>query len=120
MQVRQIVGVDTYRLAASVFAGSAANKGERPLAGWLREYSGGFRTNSRMPATDTMKQQGLAFRSGVSGVRTAVCPHWGRIGITDIYSGSASAQTAVTFHVLLGDVLVIQPGAYAQTEYKVS
>ena len=120
MQVRQIVGVDTYRRAASVFAGSASNKGERPLAGWLRDFSGGFRTNSRMPATASTKQQGLAFRSGVSGVRTAVCPHWGRIGITDIYSGSASAQTAVTFHVLLGDVLIIQPSAYSQTEYKVS
>ena len=120
MQIHQIVGVDTYRKAASVFAGSASNKGERPLADYLRDHSGGFRTNSRMPATAATKQAGLAFRAGVSGIRTAVCPHWGRIGITDIYSGSASAQTAVTFHVLLGDVLVIQPGAYAETEYKVS
>ena len=118
--IRQIVGVATYRLAAGVFAGSASNKGERPLADYLRDQSGGFRTNSRMPAVDSTKQQGIAFRSGVSGVRTAVCPHWGRIGITDVYSGSAKAETAVTFHVLLGDVLVIQPGAYARTEYKVS
>ena len=120
MQVRQIVGVDTYRLAASVFAGSAANKGERPLADYLRDHSGGFRTNSRMPATASMKQAGLAFRAGVSGIRTAVCPHWGRIGITDVYTGAAKAETSVTFHVLLGDVLVVQPAAYAQTEYKVS
>ena len=118
--IRQIVGVATYRLAAGVFAGSASNKGERPLADYLRDQSGGFRTNSRMPAVDSTKQAGVAFRSGVSGVRTAVCPHWGRIGITDVYSGSAKAETAVTFHVILGDVLVIQPGAYARTEYKVS
>lgn len=118
--IRQVVGVDTYRLAAGSFAGSAANKGERPLADYLRDNSGGFRTNSRMPATAATKQQGLAFRAGVTGMRTAVAPHWGRISITDVYSGSAKAQTAVTFHVLLGDVLVIQPGAYAQTEYKVS
>ena len=118
--VRQIVGVDTYRLAASQTSGSAANKGEVTLASWLASESGGFRTNSRMPATASMKQQGLAFRSGVSGVRTAVCPHWGRIGITDIYSGSAASQTAVTFHVLLGDTLVVQPAAYSQVEFKVS
>ena len=118
--IRQIVGPDTYRLAAGETSGSAANRGEVTLASWLARESGGFRTNSRMPATASMKQQGLAFRSGVSGVRTAVCPHWGRIGITDIYSGSASAQTAVTFHVLLGDVLVVQDGAYSQTEFKVS
>ena len=120
MQVRQIVGVDTYRKAAGVFAGSASNKGERPLADYLRDHSGGFRTNSRMPATASTKQKGLAFRSGVSGIRTAVCPHWGRIGISDVYTGAAKAETSVTFHVLLGDVLVIQPGAYAETEYKVS
>ena len=118
--IRQIVGVATYRLAAGVFAGSASNKGERPLADYLRDQSGGFRTNSRMPAVDSTKQAGIAFRSGVSGVRTAVCPHWGRIAITDVYSGSAKAETAVTFHVILGNVLVIQPGAYAETEYKVS
>ena len=118
--IRQIVGVDTYRLAAGVFAGSASNKGERPLADYLRDHSGGFRTNSRMPATASTKQSGLAFRSGVSGIRTAVCPHWGRIGISDVYTGAAKAETSVTFHVLLGDVLIIQPGAYAKTEYKVS
>ena len=119
-QIRQIVGVATYQLAAKVFAGSASNKGERPLADYLRDHSGGFRTNSRMPATASTKQGGLAFRSGVSGIRTAVCPHWGRIGITDVYTGAAKAETSVTFHVLLGDVLVIQPSAYAVTEYKVS
>ena len=118
--IRQIVGVDTYRLAAGVFAGSAANKGERPLADYLRDNSGGFRTNSRMPAVASTKQRGLAFRAGVSGIRTAVCPHWGRIGISDVYTGAASAQTSVTFHVLLGDVLIIQPGAYSETQYKVS
>ena len=119
-QVRQTVGVDTYRLAAGLTSGSAANRGEVTLASWLARESGGFRTNSRMPATVSTKQQALAFRSGVSGVRTAVSPHWGRISITDIYSGAKSAMTTVVFHVFLGDVLVVQPGAYAQVEYKVS
>ena len=116
--VRQVVGVDTYRLASRLVTSAAT--GEVTLAEYLRRVSGGFRTNSRMPATEATKQQAIAFRSGVSGVRTAVCPHWGRISISDPYSASASAGTSVTFHVLLGDVLVVQPGAYAQVEVKVS
>ncbi|MYC99172.1 MAG: hypothetical protein F4X13_07875 [Gammaproteobacteria bacterium] len=117
-QVRQIVGVDTYRLAAKLLTTAAT--GEITLAEYLRRASGGFRTNSRMPATSSMKQQALAFRSGRGGMRTAVSPHWGRLAITDVYTGSARAETAVSFHVLVGDVLVVQPSAYSQVEYKVS
>ena len=116
--VRQIVGVETYRLAAQLVTSAAT--GEVTLAEYLKRVSGGWRTNSRMPVAASDKQQALAFRSGRTGMRTAVAPHWGRIGITDVYTGSAKAETAVTFHVLLGDVLVIQPGAYSQVEYKVS
>ncbi|MYC99464.1 MAG: phage major capsid protein [Gammaproteobacteria bacterium] len=116
--VRQIVGVDTYRLASKLV--TSASTGEVTLAEYLRRVSGGFRTNSRMPATASMKQQALAFRAGRGGMRTAVSPHWGRLAITDVYTGSAKAETAVSFHVLVGDVLVIQPGAYSQIEYKVS
>ena len=72
MAIRQIVGVATMRKAATVFAGSASNKGERPLSDYLREHSGGFRTNSRMPAVASTKQAGLAFRAGRVG-----CPDCG-------------------------------------------
>ena len=119
--VRQVVGVDTYKLMAKVVSVPATGgKGELTLADYLKAHSGGVRTNSRMPATSSSKQQALAFRAGRQGMRTAVAPHWGRIAITDVYSGAAKAQTAVSFHVLVGDVLVIQPDAYAQVEYKVS
>lgn len=116
-QVRQVVGVQTYRLAAQLVTSAAT--GEVTLAEYLSRVSGGFRTNARMPAVVSKKQQALAFRSGVSGVRTAVAPHWGRIGITDIYTGAGMAQTRAVFHVLLGNVMVIQPDAYRQVEFTV-
>lgn len=117
-QVRQIVGLDTYRLASRTVTQAAT--GEVTLAEYLRRVSAGFSTNERMPAiAPAKKQSGLAYRTGRSGMRTAVSPHWGRIGITDMYSGAGRAETRVIFHVLLGDVLVIQPKAYAHTQYQV-
>ena len=120
-QIRQLVGVASYRMAAHLV--TAAATGDVTLSQFLRRESGGFSTNARMPeasAGANSKQDGLAFRTGRSGMRTAVSPHWGRIGITDIYSGAARAETRVVFHVLLGDVLVIQPGAYSRTRYKLT
>ena len=49
---------------------------------------------------------------GAGAMRTAVCPHWGEIGIDDIYSGSAKGERYFTLHVLLGDVILVQPDAY--------
>ena len=54
------------------------------------------------------------------GMRTAVCPHWNEIGIDDIYSGSAKGERFFTLHVLIGDVILVQPDAYAQVSYRVS
>ena len=55
---------------------------------------------------------------GSMGMRTAVCPHWGEVTIDDIYSGSAKAERYFTMHVLLGDVILVQPSAYAQLAYQ--
>ena len=74
-EVRQVVGVDTFRLASRLVTSAAT--GEVTLAEYLKRVSGGFRTNSRMPVAASMKQEGLAFRSGRSGMRTAVCPELG-------------------------------------------
>ena len=119
--IRQVVGVDTFRKAAkSVSVPATGGKGETTLNDYLQSHSGGFRTNSRMPATAATKQNAIAFRGGITGMRTAVSPHWGRLSISDHFSGAAKAETQVTFHVLVGDVLIIQPGAYRVVQYKVS
>ena len=84
-------------------------------------------TNSRMPDTAGNIQQGVLHRKGRSFMnmgegftRTAVCPHWNMVSIDDIYSGSASGTRFFTMHVLLGDVILVQPNAYAQIAYRVS
>ncbi len=121
MDLRQIVGVDTYKLAAkSVSVPAAGGKGELTLADYMRMHSGGFRTNSRMPATSNTKQKGLAFRAGRPGLSTAVVPTWGRVAIDDPYTNSAKGQRNVSIHVMVGDMILTQPAAYAETEFKVS
>ena len=118
--IRQMVGVDTYKLAArSVSVPASGGEGELTLADYLRANSGGFRTNSRMPAVASTKQQGLAYRSGIAAAG-AIVPHWGRVSIDDPYTNSAKGQRNVTIHVLLGDLIIPHAGVYAQTEYKVS
>jgi len=119
--IRQIVGVDTYKLAAKLTSIPATGgKGELTLADYLRMHSGGFSTNSRMPATASKKQKGLALRSGVSGLMTSVCAHWGSISIDDPYSNSAKGQKNLSIHVLVSDLQIVQAGAYSEVEYKVA
>ena len=89
-------------------------------------HTGGFYCNKRMPAKANHIAQALLYRKGRSmlggdmSMRTAVCPHWGQVTISDIYTGSAMGENYVTFHVLLGDVILVQPDAYEQIAYRVS
>lgn len=134
MQVRQLVGVDTFRKFASTFqpakavsvgtGGSGANRdigaatdGDRTICDWLKMNTGGVKTNEKMPAASSNVQAGLAFRMGRPGMRTAVCPVWGHVSITDYYSGAPRGQTRFVMHHLCGDVRIIQAGAYAETSY---
>ena len=58
---------------------------------------------------------------GSRGIRTAVCPTWNTISIDDIYSGSHRRVNGISrLHVLLGDVIVVQPDAYKQIVFKVA
>ena len=53
-------------------------------------------------------------------LRRAVAAHWNTIQIDDVYSGSASGERYLTLHVLVGDVLIVQAGAYLECRFKVS
>ena len=123
-EVAMVVGVDTYQLAAKTFRDAAAEDlGDISFADYAMQHTGGFWTNKRMPATSTT-QAAIAYRKGRSmmggsgAMRTAVCPHWGEISIDDPYTGSASGQRSFTLHVLLGDVILVQPDAYAEISFK--
>ena len=114
-------GPESYRLSAQTFRDAAGQDlGDMAFADYAMAKYGGWWTNSRMPATANHVQQAILHRMGRTGMRTAVCPHWGRISIDDIYSGSGKGERYFTMHVLLGDVIVVQPGAYAQVAFRVS
>ena len=127
-QVAMVVGVDTYRLAAKTFRDTAANGGDGATAftDYAMSHYGALWTNARMPATASDIQHAILYRMGRSleggsqGIRTAVCPVWSEVNIDDIFSGSAKGERYLTFHVLLGDVIVVQAGAYAEARFKVS
>ena len=125
-EVSVVVGPATYALSASSFQSATNYKGEMSAASYAAQNTGGFWTNARMPDAASTIQQGILYRMGRSmmggsgGMRTAVCPHWNEISIDDIYSGSAEGERFFTMHVLLGDVILVQPAAYAQIAYKVS
>ena len=122
-----VAGVDTYSLSAKTFRDAAGQDlGDTAFADYAMAKYGGWWTNKRMPVKANHVQQGILYRKGRSmaggsaGMRTAACPHWGEISIDDIYSGAASGTRSFTMHVLLGDVILVQPDAYAQVAFRVS
>ena len=129
-EVSIVCGPATMALSARTFQTATSFKGETSAAAYAAMQTGGLWTNKRMPDSDTFMsvddvQQAILYRKGRSmagagSMRTAVCPTWGEIGIDDIYSGSASGERFFTMHVLLGDVILVQPDAYAQVAFKVA
>lgn len=116
-----VAGVDTYRLSARTFRDAVGQDlGDMSFADYAMSRFGGWVTNKRMPAVSANVQQGILYRKGRTGIRTAVCPHWGEISIDDVYSGSAKGERYFTVHVLLGDVILVQPDAYDEVTFRVS
>ena len=122
-EVAIVCGPATYQLSAKTFRDVGTNNGHRgaeAFSDYAAKHFGGWWTSSRMPDAASNIQQAILHRKGRSGLTTAVCPHWGEVGIDDVYSGSAKGERYVTFHVLLGDVIVVQSGAYAQVAFKLA
>ena len=115
-----VCGPDTMKLSARTFQSATNYKGELSAASYAMQHTGGWWTNKRMPDTASKIQQAILHRKGRMGIRTAVCPHWNEISIDDIYSGSAKGERFFTMHVLLGDVILVQPAAYGQVAYKLA
>ena len=134
-EVAIVAGVETYRLSASTFrdpaTGTAGGRGDKAFSDYAMEHYGGFWTNTRMPDPATfmsvgdvqqaiLYRKGRAMAGGGGAMRTAVCPRWGVVDIDDIFSGSAQGERFFTMHVLLGDVILVQPNAYAQVAFQVA
>ena len=111
-----LCGTQTLTHAAKTFQANTAVS----ASGYLRAESGGFRASSRFAAPASNVQQALAVRRGRTGVEVAVQPVWNRIVIDDVYTLSASAQRKVVMHILLGDVIVQQAGAFKRIAFKLA
>ena len=126
-QVGVVCNPESYRLSLKTFRDAAGQDlGDTSFADYAMQHFGGWWTNKRMPAKDSHISQCILYRRARSamgasaGMRTAVCPHWGEVAIDDIYSGAASGVRSFTMHVLLGDVILVQPDAYAQVQIRIS
>ena len=121
-----VVGAETYRHSSRTFQTAASYKGELSAAAYAMVNAGGLWTNERMPDAASNVQQAILYRKGRSmmggagAMRTAVCPHWNEVSIDDFYSGSATAERFFTMHVLLGDVILVQPAAYSQISFQLA
>ena len=121
-QVSIVANVDAYKRSAKTFRDAAeAVRGAMSFADYAKAHTGGWWTNSRMPATAANLARGIIHRRGRAGVRTAVHPVWNSITIDDVYTDAASRARHVTMSVLVGDtVILVQPGAYGLAEWRVS
>ena len=115
--IAMVVNPETYRLAAATFQGTDS---EDSAASYLKRAGADFWTNKRMPPKDSHIAKGILCRKGRPGMRTAVCPHWGTVAIDDIYSGALKGERYFTVSVLIGDVILVQPDAYAEVAFRVS
>ena len=116
-EIGLLLGVDSYRLAASVFQSSDA---EESALSYMTRQGASVMTNKRMPAKATHIQKGILIRKGRAGIRTAVSPSWGSVQIDDQFSGASKGERAITLAVLVGDLVLVQPDAYAEVAFRVS
>ena len=131
-EVAIVAGVDTYALSAKTFRDRVIDTGQRggvslgdtSFADYARQHTAGWWTNKRMPAKAAHVQQAILCRKGRSMMpnptRLAVCPHWGYISIDDIYTGARKGERRYVLSVLVGDLILVQPSAYAQVAFRVS
>ena len=134
LDVRCLSNADVARLAATTFrdrvidgSGKAAiSLGSVTAADYLMAHTGGLMGHSRMPATAatiaTVIRCRLNARAmGENSITYAECPVWAGIEmVVDPYTDSASATTHFTSHMLIGDVILIQPSAYERVDLKVA
>ena len=117
-QIAMVVNPETYRLMAStVRSGNAA---DQTALEHMTRVGESVWTNKRMPAKANHIAQGILCRKGRPGMRTAVSPTWGSISIDDIYSGARKGERHFTVSAIVGDVILVQPAAYAQIAFRVS
>ena len=130
-----VVNPESYRLAVQTFRDRVIDTGQRggvslggPELRGLRDGevravpgpTSGCRTRRRTSRRRSCTAWAAAAWAPVRECGLQCVPTWAEVGVDDIYSGSGKAERYFTLHVLLGDVLVVQPDAYAQVRLRVS
>ena len=131
-EVSIVAGPETYKLSAKTFRDRVIDTGQRggvslgstSFADYARQHTAGWWTNKRMPDKAAHVQQAILCRKGrsmmPSPTRLAVAPHWGYVSIDDIYTGARKGERRYVLSVLVGDLILVQPSAYAQVAFRVS
>ena len=117
-QIAMLVNAETYRLMASTVP--SGNAADQTALEHLTRVGESVWTNKRMPLKASHIAQGILCRKGRPGMRTAVSPTWGSISIDDVYSGARKGERYFTVSAMVGDVILMQPDAYAQVAFRVS
>ena len=120
-EIRLVANAAVYGRLASTFSSTDAVT----CLDWATRNKLAIWCNSRMPASSNANiGKSIVARAGMmvepmeAASMPACSPFWGDLEVSDPYSDSASATQHVTLHLLLGDVLVRQPDAYAEVRIK--
>ena len=110
------------RLPAYVMAGTfRADEDSMTAEGWLTQRTGGLRTSRRIAAAASNVQQAIVRLSNPAGDRVAVSPVWNGVElIRDHITSASKGEIVVTGLLLMGDVVVLRAGCFAQDSYRLA
>lgn len=118
MGVRGLMGLETYRLMATLFRENESNES---VAAYLSRVFGGVRASRRIAAPASNIQQAVIRRSNPAGDRVAVMPVWSGLRlIRDEITGAAEGEVKLTAVALVGDVVLLRPDAFVQDSFRVA
>ena len=115
-EIRQVVGIGTYANASGLYSAR-----DLSAADALSQRSAGFRavTTDFVPAKSGNLQTGIV-RRGAQPMSAAAALWSGIRLVRDEVTAAAKGEIVITALQLIGDVVLIQPDAWAATSWKLS
>ena len=122
--VAMLVNPATYRRAAGTFRDVAEDAGSVAFSDYAAVMTAGFSANKRMPAATAHVAKAILCRRGhtmePAPMRIATMPTWGHVAVDDVYTGAKTGQRSYVISALVGDLILIQPDAFAVRSLTVS
>ena len=117
-EVRALVGAHTLRRMAGTFASNDDSMSAYQHA--LTNF-GGVRATKRIADPDPSIQQAVIRRGNPAGDLVAVAPVWSGLElIRDPYSGAGKGEIVLTGISLVGGVVLLRSGCFAQDSFRLS